>query len=259
MAEKKPLCFYSPGIKELQPGDTLPVGSSGTVTSVSVTTANGVSGSVATATTTPAITLALGAITPSSVNGITHTANADGFEEAGGTTSRKLTVSGGDVALVGGASTVNINWYKTTSDKTITGTALAVMDAFPTMALFANSVYWFDICMMVTTNLASTGFGAGLKYTGTTKSPTGSWRTMHPLGRNVADDLPFYGNDWAGENVVSTTLAVLTGDKTYPVYIRGSIVTSTSGNLEVWFKSEVATTGTVTIFAGSYAMLTKTV
>lgn len=42
-------------------------GGSGTVTSVSVTTANGVSGSVATATTTPAITLALGAITPASV------------------------------------------------------------------------------------------------------------------------------------------------------------------------------------------------
>lgn len=41
-------------------------GTPGTVTSVSVTTANGVSGSVATATTTPAITLTLGAITPSS-------------------------------------------------------------------------------------------------------------------------------------------------------------------------------------------------
>jgi len=39
----------------------------GTVTSVSVSTANGVSGSVATATSTPAITLTLGAITPSSV------------------------------------------------------------------------------------------------------------------------------------------------------------------------------------------------
>jgi hypothetical protein len=40
----------------------------GTVTSVSVVTANGVSGSVATATTTPAITLTLGDITPSSVS-----------------------------------------------------------------------------------------------------------------------------------------------------------------------------------------------
>lgn len=42
-------------------------GGSGTVTTVSVTTANGVSGTVANATTTPAISLALGAITPSSV------------------------------------------------------------------------------------------------------------------------------------------------------------------------------------------------
>ncbi len=42
-------------------------GGSGTVTSVSVTTANGVSGSVATATTTPAISITLGDITPSNV------------------------------------------------------------------------------------------------------------------------------------------------------------------------------------------------
>lgn len=48
----------------------------GTVTSVSVTTANGVSGSVATATSTPAITLTLGAITPSTVNKVTITAPA---------------------------------------------------------------------------------------------------------------------------------------------------------------------------------------
>jgi hypothetical protein len=41
---------------------------SGTVTDVSVVTANGVSGSVATSTTTPAITLTLGAITPTSVS-----------------------------------------------------------------------------------------------------------------------------------------------------------------------------------------------
>lgn len=43
-------------------------GGSGTVTAVSVTTANGVSGLVANSTTTPAITLTLGAITPSSVS-----------------------------------------------------------------------------------------------------------------------------------------------------------------------------------------------
>lgn len=45
----------------------LTAGGGGTVSSVSVVTANGVSGSVANATTTPAITLTLGAITPTSV------------------------------------------------------------------------------------------------------------------------------------------------------------------------------------------------
>lgn len=64
----------------------------GTVTSVSVTTANGVSGSVATATTTPAITLTLGAITPSTVNALTLASQTVGFTIAGGTTSKMLTV-----------------------------------------------------------------------------------------------------------------------------------------------------------------------
>lgn len=51
-------------------------GGSGTVTSVSVVTANGVSGSVATATTTPAITITLGALTGvTSVNGLVVTAD----------------------------------------------------------------------------------------------------------------------------------------------------------------------------------------
>lgn len=48
----------------------IPSGGAGTVSSVSIVTANGISGSVATATTTPAITLTLGAITPTSTNGV---------------------------------------------------------------------------------------------------------------------------------------------------------------------------------------------
>lgn len=50
-----------------------PSAGSGTVTTVSVATANGVSGTVANPTTTPAITLTLGTITPTSVNGLTIT------------------------------------------------------------------------------------------------------------------------------------------------------------------------------------------
>ena len=72
---------------------------SGTVTSVSVTTANGISGTVATSTTTPAISLTLGDITPNSVT-IGQTAGSNGlvltnasyivgpFNGAGGTRPR---------------------------------------------------------------------------------------------------------------------------------------------------------------------------
>ena len=79
----------------------------GTVTTVSVTTANGISGSVANATTTPAITLTLGNITPSSVNGLTLSALADGFSIAGGTTSRTLTIAGSNVSINQNLQTTN--------------------------------------------------------------------------------------------------------------------------------------------------------
>lgn len=62
-------------------------GGSGTVTSVSVVTANGVSGSVATATTTPAITLTLGAITPSTVNAVTISGSSTPTLAVAGTSS----------------------------------------------------------------------------------------------------------------------------------------------------------------------------
>lgn len=66
-------------VKSTEDGlEFIAVGGTGTVTSVSVTTANGVSGSVATATTTPAITLTLGAISPTTVNKVTLTAPATG-------------------------------------------------------------------------------------------------------------------------------------------------------------------------------------
>jgi hypothetical protein len=79
------------------------VSGSGTVTSVSVTTANGVSGTVANATTTPAISLTLGAITPSTVNGLTLTSETNGFEIEGGTTGATLTVPSN--ATVSGTNT----------------------------------------------------------------------------------------------------------------------------------------------------------
>lgn len=81
-------------------------GGSGTVTSVSVVTANGVSGTVATATTTPAITLVLGAITPTSVVIGTPLAVASGGTNGSTLTAQiRFDVNGGGATLPTGVVT----------------------------------------------------------------------------------------------------------------------------------------------------------
>lgn len=80
------------------------LGGDGTVTTVSVTTANGVSGSVATATTTPAITLTLGAITPTSV---AASGTVTGSNLSGTNTGNQTISASGDVSAAG--STGNLS------------------------------------------------------------------------------------------------------------------------------------------------------
>lgn len=75
----------------------------GTVTSVSVTTANGVSGTVATSTTTPAITLSLGAITPTSTNGVSAATMA--YNDA--TSSIQTQLNAKQSAVIGTITPVN--------------------------------------------------------------------------------------------------------------------------------------------------------
>jgi hypothetical protein len=71
-------------------------GGSGTVTNVSVVTANGVSGSVANSTTTPAITLTLGNVIPSSVasSGTVTGSNLSGTNTGDQNLFAKIAVSG---------------------------------------------------------------------------------------------------------------------------------------------------------------------
>lgn len=92
---------------------------SGTVTSVSVTTANGVSGSVATATSTPAITLTLGAITPASVASV---GTVTGSNLSGTNTGDQTTVSGnaGTATVLQTARLINGTSFNGSADITIT-------------------------------------------------------------------------------------------------------------------------------------------
>jgi len=147
------------------------ISGTGTVTSVSVTTANGVSGSVATATTTPAITLTLGAITPSTVNGLTLTALATGFTIAGGTASKTLTVpldasvSGtntGDNAANSSShfiGTTSVALNRASAPLTLAGITLTTPDiGTPSAGNLAN-------CTFPTLNQNTSGTSAGLSGT----------------------------------------------------------------------------------------------
>ena len=92
----------------------------GTVTTVGVTTANGVSGSVSNATTTPAISLSLGAITPGSVaatgtvtgSNLSGTNTGDQTAVSGNAGSATLTAVTDDNAT---AATVYPTWVTTAS------------------------------------------------------------------------------------------------------------------------------------------------
>jgi len=128
----------------------------GTVTQVSVVTANGVSGSVANDTTTPAITLSLGAITPSSVNGVTLSGSSTPTLAVTGTSSISGANTGDQTSVTGNAGTAtalqtarNINGvsFNGTANitvpaaaETLTGSALPALSGANLTALNASNL-----------------------------------------------------------------------------------------------------------------------
>lgn len=132
---------------------------SGTVTSVSVTTANGVSGSVATATTTPAITLTLGAITPTTVNGLTVS-----------TTTGTLTLANGSTLVTSGAFSTTLVASATTVATLPSGTVTLMANP---MTTGGDIIY--GGASGVPTRLANGSSGQVLTSAGSTSAPT--WET----------------------------------------------------------------------------------
>lgn len=211
----------------------------GTVTSVSVTTANGVSGTVATATTTPAISLTLGAITPTTVaigagSAITSSgpggAMASGAFAAAGPCSAFGTTAGtcaqGGVITAGGpigsATVAPIITYNaagqltTVSSATITpaassitgGAALTKTDdtnvtltlgGSPTSALLAAT----SVTVGWTGTLAASRGGTGISSLGTGVATA--------LGINVGSAGAFVTVNGAGGTPSSLTLTNATG------------------------------------------------
>lgn len=97
--------------------DPYVINSTGGLTNLTVVTANGVSGTVANATSTPAITLTLGAITPSSVNGVTLSGSSTPTLAVTGTATISGSNTGDQTTITGNAGTAT----KLATARTIAG------------------------------------------------------------------------------------------------------------------------------------------
>jgi hypothetical protein len=198
-------------------------GGSGTVTSVSVVTANGVSGTVANSTTTPAITLTLGAITPSSV-------------------AATGTVTGSNLSGTNTGDQSAANPTATASDTAVNGTATTFMrsDAAPAVAKASSSQ--FGVVKVDGTTITSSagvisavGGGGGstshrfaFPACSFSSNDTGSFATLANLiysAEDIVVDRIWAAFDNAAiSNVYSAFIATVDGSNN----ITGTVVTATS-------------------------------
>ena len=132
----------------------------GTVTSVSVATANGLSGTVATATTTPVITLTLGAITPSAV-------------QVSGLTASQITATDASKNLVSLAVATYPSLTELTYVKDVTSAVQTQLNAKVTNPMTSGGDLIYGGALGgVPTRLPNGLAGQVLRSSGTTVAPT---------------------------------------------------------------------------------------
>lgn len=197
-------------------------GGSGTVTSVSVVTANGVSGTVANATSTPAITLTLGAITPTTdaPSGLTGATAASRY--VGATTSGAPTASSpflkGDFVIdqtgfvwicttAGSPGTWTSNASTVTTNANLTGDVTSVGNTTTVAEIQGVSVG-------TPTGTGNVVMSASPTLTGTLTASaiTGSGiLTVSTAGASSASPVTFTGTPFVGSGTTSTPILYLNG------------------------------------------------
>ena len=195
---------YAPGTN-LNPGclpsDSTCTVSIGTVTSMSVVSANGISGTVATGTTTPALTLTLGAITPTTVNGLTITStvgtltipnNASAAFILSGNFSTTLTSTATTTVTLPTSGTL----YGTASDS-ITSAQLATSLTNET----GSGLVVFDISPSLTTPSFLTSATTPILIGGSTSTSTLALRSTSGVGATGADIVFQTGNNGLTEGM----------------------------------------------------------
>ena len=237
-------------------------GGSGTVTAVSVVTANGVSATVATSTTTPALTLSLGAITPASVASVgavsgsnlsgTNTGDqslaslgAYAATNPSGYTSNTGTVTGvtatGPVVSSGGtapvismaAATTSVPGYLTAADWTTFNAKQAALGYTPYNA-GANTVLTNANYTSYAPSLTGSGASGtwGINVTGSSTSCSGNAATVSN-GVYTNSSAAISGNNYLTFGPNSSWGAYIRIGGNGRTLTTGSSVTTTNGNLHL--------------------------
>ena len=201
-------------------------GGSGTVSSVSVTTANGISGTVATATTTPAITLSLGAITPTSTNGVSAATMAyldatssvqtqlNGKQASLGFTPYNSTNPSSYIPLTALSGTLPIIYTNTTGVFShsfadgylhVPATSTTNNGKFLTAGSTAGSLSWTTPYI---TSLTTTGSGAATVSSGVLNIPTPSagTGTVTSVGLTMPTGFTVTGSPVTGSGTLAADL-----------------------------------------------------
>jgi len=265
-------------------------GGSGTVTSVSVTTANGVSGTVATSTTTPAISLTLGAIVPTSVNSVVVSGASSPTLAVTGTTSvsgantgdQTITLTGGvtgsgtgsfaatvvtnanltgGVTSVGNAATVVTN-ANLTGDVTSVGNATAIAagvivnaDINASAAIVDTKLNTISTALKVS-NSATTAASANTASAIVARDASGNF-TAGTITANLTGNASGSSGSTTGNAATATALATgrtiaITGDLAYTS-------ASFDGTSNVTAAGTLATVATAGTTGGSTAIPVVTI
>ena len=183
-------------------------GGSGTVTSVSVAAANGFTGTVANATTTPSITIIPGALTPTSIaaTGTVSGSNLSGTNTGDQTAGNGITLAGGAFSI-NTAVTVDKTTAQTLTNKTLTSpvintpTGIVVGDISGAAPLASPTLTGVPLAPTAAANTNTTQIA-------TTAFVTTAAAAYVPLAGGVmTGDLSFSGTTHAGivHNNLTTT------------------------------------------------------
>lgn len=151
-------------------------GGNGTVTNLTVTGANGIGVNLLNPTTTPALTLSLGAITPASINtpGTITASNFSGTTSGTNTGDQKIVLAG-DLSGSGGSGTNTTNVSATIAPHAVTYDKMPVVTAGTLLGSGASGTAISEITL-----------GTGLSFTGTTlnATATGTGTVTKVIGSN---------------------------------------------------------------------------